>query len=87
MFETLQELVARRSQQADGLFVNLKQPCLTSAKLGLPRHTNKEWEIDRHQIQLVHRMGVGQFEEVWEGLWNNTSVAACEGAPFWVLPK
>ena len=30
MFETLQELVAHRSQQVDGLFVNLKQPCLTS---------------------------------------------------------
>ena len=75
MFETLQELVAHHSQQADGLFVNLKQPCLTSAKLQIRRHTNEEWEIGRHQIQLVHRLGVGQFGEVWEGLWNNTSVA------------
>ena len=33
-------------------------------------------EIDRWQIQLVHRVGAGQFGEVWEGLWNNVTTVA-----------
>ena len=35
-----------------------------------------EWEIDRQQIRLLHKLGAGQFVEVWEGLWNNTTAVA-----------
>ena len=78
-FKTLQELVAYYSQQADGLCVKLKSPCLLSEKpqtAGLSKHTKDEWEIDRCQIRLVQRLGAGHFGEVWEGLWSNTTSVA-----------
>lgn len=38
--------------------------------------TVDHWEIDRNSIQLLKRLGSGQFGEVWEGLWNNTTPVA-----------
>ena len=52
-FETLQNLVAYYSQQADGLCTTLKQPCVVPEKpqtVGLSKSANDEWEIDRQQI-------------------------------------
>ena len=90
-FETLQDLVAYYSQQADGLCTTLKQPCLLPEKpqtAGLSRQANEEWDIDRRKIRLVQRLGVGQFGEVWEGLWNNTtSVAVKTMKPGTVSPQ
>lgn len=35
-----------------------------------------QWEIDRRSLKFVRQIGSGQFGEVWEGTWNNsTSVA------------
>ena len=65
-FMTIFDLVAYYHQQADGLCVNLRYPCLHS----------KKWEIDQRQIRLIRRLGAGQFSEVWEGLWNNTTPVA-----------
>ena len=79
IFKTLQDLVAYYSQQAYGLCSNLKQPCLLPEKpqtVGLSKHSKDEWEIDRRQVRLVQRLGAGQFGEVWEGLWNNTTSVA-----------
>ena len=78
-FPTISELVAYYQQQADGLCATLELPCLLSEKpqtAGLSRQANEEWEIDRRQIKLVRRLGAGQFGEVWEGLWNNTTPVA-----------
>ena len=78
-FETLQDLVAYYQQQADGLCVNLRYPCLLSGKpqmAGLSKQANEEWEIDRRQIRLIRRLGVGRFSEVWEGQWNGTTLVA-----------
>lgn len=38
--------------------------------------TVDQWEIDRKSVQLLKRLGSGQFGEVWEGLWNNTTPVA-----------
>ena len=38
--------------------------------------TADQWEIDRSSVQLLKRLGSGQFGEVWEGLWNNTTSVA-----------
>ena len=65
-FMTIFDLVSYYQQQADELCVNLRYPCLQSEK----------WEIDLRQFRLIRRLGSGQFSEVWEGVWNNsTSVA------------
>ncbi len=38
---------------------------------GLSHNLVDKWEIDRHDIKLIRRLGNGQFGDVWEGLWNN----------------
>lgn len=35
-----------------------------------------QWEIDRLSLKFVRQIGSGQFGEVWEGLWNNTTPVA-----------
>ena len=42
----------------------------------LKQQSDEMLEIERQQIQLVRRLGAGQFGEVWEGLWNNTTSVA-----------
>ena len=32
-----------------------------------------EWEIDRTTLRFDRKLGVGNFSEVWLGLWNNSS--------------
>ena len=38
--------------------------------------TRDQWEIDRSSLKFVRKLGHGQFGEVWEGLWNNTTPVA-----------
>lgn len=38
--------------------------------------TVDQWEIDRNSLVFVKKLGSGQFGEVWEGLWNNTTPVA-----------
>ena len=42
----------------------------------LSHSTKDQWEIDRNSLKFVRKLGHGQFGEVWEGLWNNTTPVA-----------
>ena len=42
----------------------------------LSHSTRDQWEIDRSSLKFVRKLGHGQFGEVREGLWNNTTPVA-----------
>ena len=78
-FESLSELVAHYREQSDGLCTILREACLIADKpqtAGLSKDANNVWEIDRNSIRIIKKLGAGQFFEVWEGLWNNTTKVA-----------
>ncbi|XP_043507877.1 tyrosine-protein kinase Src42A isoform X4 [Frieseomelitta varia] len=78
-FRNLQDLVEHYSKDADGLCVNLCKPCVQVEKPvteGLSHRTRDQWEIDRSSLKFVRKLGQGQFGEVWEGSWNNTTAVA-----------
>ncbi|CAO2628005.1 Tyrosine-protein kinase FRK [Lemmus lemmus] len=74
-FSTLNEFVSYYTTTSDGLCVKLKQ-IQVPTPFDLSYKTVDHWEIDRNSIQLLKRLGSGQFGEVWEGLWNNTTPVA-----------
>lgn len=43
---------------------------------GLSYNTVDQWEIDRNSVKLLKKLGAGQFGEVFEGLWNDTTAVA-----------
>jgi len=78
-FRTLQELVEHYSMDADGLCVNLRKACVQVEKpqtADLAHNTRDQWEIERTSLKFMRKLGHGQFGEVWEGLWNNTTPVA-----------
>lgn len=78
-FQTLKELVDYYSTQADGLCVRLGEPCKkmeAPQTNGLSYNTVDQWEISRSSIKLLKKLGAGQFGEVFEGLWNDTTAVA-----------
>ncbi|XP_057679493.1 tyrosine-protein kinase Fyn isoform X1 [Corythoichthys intestinalis] len=66
-FDSLQQLVQHYSDRAAGLCCRLVIPC----HKGMPRladlsvKTKDVWEIPRESLQLIKRLGNGQFGEVW----------------------
>lgn len=78
-FPTLKELVEYYSRQPDGLCVCLGEPCKkmeAPQTYGLSYNTVDQWEIPRQSIKLQRKLGAGQFGEVYEGLWNETTPVA-----------
>uniref|UniRef100_A0A3P9AAK2 Tyrosine-protein kinase n=1 Tax=Esox lucius TaxID=8010 RepID=A0A3P9AAK2_ESOLU len=78
-FATLRDLVENYSKREDGLCVRLLEPCKkTEAPQthGLSYNTADHWEIDRTSVKLLNKLGAGQFGEVYEGLWNDTTPVA-----------
>lgn len=78
-FSTLSDLVQHYTQNADGLCDVLKKPCVKVEKpqtVGLSHDTVDMWEISRDTLRLTTRLGSGNFGEVWQGLWNDTTPVA-----------
>ena len=53
-------------------FLQIEKPVTAD----LSHSTKDQWEIDRNSLKFVRKLGHGQFGEVWEGLWNNTTPVA-----------
>lgn len=39
-------------------------------------NTKDHWEIPKSSLRLIRKIGHGQFGEVYEGVWNNTTPVA-----------
>ena len=78
VFGALTELVSYYGKDADGLCCTLVQPCTQTEKpmIDLSHKVKDMWEIPRHSVTLLRLLGTGQFGEVYEGLWNNTTPVA-----------
>ncbi|NWI11128.1 ABL1 kinase, partial [Crypturellus soui] len=78
-FNTLPELVHHHSTVADGLITTLHYPAPKRNKptiYGVSPNYDK-WEIERTDITMKHKLGGGQYGEVYEGVWKkyNLTVA------------
>ncbi|XP_049962448.1 tyrosine-protein kinase Abl isoform X1 [Schistocerca serialis cubense] len=75
-FNTLAELVHHHSMHADGLITQLLYPA--------PKHNKPtvfalspepdEWEINRTDIVMRHKLGGGQYGDVYEAVWKRYNV-------------
>lgn len=76
-FHTLAELVHHHSMHSDGLITQLLYPApkksLKGIIIGNSDHdlneATDEWEVDRTDIIMKHKLGGGQYGDVYEALW------------------
>ncbi|XP_064617086.1 tyrosine-protein kinase Abl-like isoform X2 [Liolophura sinensis] len=78
-FNTLAELVHHHSIHADGLITTLLYPAPKRNKptvFGFSPEPDR-WEIERTEIAMKHRLGGGQYGDVYEAVWKryNKTVA------------
>ncbi|XP_015236097.1 PREDICTED: tyrosine-protein kinase ABL1 isoform X2 [Cyprinodon variegatus] len=78
-FNTLAELVHHHSTVQDGLITTLHYPAPKRNKptiYGVSPNYDK-WEMERTDITMKHKLGGGQYGEVYEGVWKkyNLTVA------------
>ncbi|XP_035285277.1 tyrosine-protein kinase Fgr isoform X1 [Anguilla anguilla] len=77
-FDTVPQLVEHYTERAAGLCCRL----IGSCRRGMPKladlsvKTKDVWEIPRESLQLIKKLGNGQFGEVWMGMWNGTTKVA-----------
>ncbi|XP_035211836.1 tyrosine-protein kinase Abl-like isoform X2 [Stegodyphus dumicola] len=75
-FNTLAELVHHHSMHADGLITLLLYPAPKRNKptvFALSPEPD-EWEIDRTDIVMKHKLGGGQYGDVYEAVWKRYNV-------------
>ncbi|KAM7294198.1 tyrosine-protein kinase SRK3 [Ixodes scapularis] len=77
-FATLQELVSYYMEGANGLCHKLTIACPKPKPVvwDLSPETRDEWEIPRSSVQLIRKLGSGNFGEVWYGLWKGSTEVA-----------
>ncbi|XP_016296578.1 tyrosine-protein kinase SRK2 [Sinocyclocheilus anshuiensis] len=76
-FQSLRELIEFYSKNEGGLCAKLHEPCVKldqPAPLTLSFET--KWEVERSSLTKIKKLGSGEFAEVWQGLWNNTTEVA-----------
>ena len=78
VFESVLDLVTYYGRQSDGLCANLMYPCSTGEKPQTIGESEKpeDMEVDKKSVQLIKKLGVGRFGEVWRALWNNVTPVA-----------
>ncbi|XP_029451095.1 tyrosine-protein kinase FRK [Rhinatrema bivittatum] len=79
VFPNLSALIEHYMKYSDGLCVTLGKPCEKKEvpmTFDLSYKTQDEWEIDRNSLKLLKKLGSGQYGDVWEGMWNNTTPVA-----------
>ncbi|XP_050300961.1 tyrosine-protein kinase Src64B-like isoform X2 [Anthonomus grandis grandis] len=76
-FDSLKELVSVYHKNAFGLCDTLIQPCRKpDPPLYLSSRYRDRWEISRNEIELITRIGTGNFGEVYSGKWRGKVVVA-----------
>lgn len=70
-FTSIAELIHHHSKHADGLVTTLHYPAAKTDKPTVYSFSPEpdEWEIPRSEIAMKHRLGGGQYGEVYEGVW------------------
>lgn len=51
--------------------MTLPAPKVAPVRPDLSYDTQKNWEIPREELQLMQKLGDGNFGEVWFGKWRN----------------
>jgi len=75
-FPTLAELVHHHSIHSDGLITQLLYPAPKRDKptlFALSPETD-EWEMDRTDIVMKHKLGGGQYGDVYEAIWKRYNI-------------
>jgi len=77
-FKTLPQLVTHYNKQdlliENDQYIKLKSICLLQPHtFDLSREVTEDWETSRKSIHLIKKIGAGEFSEIWEGTWNNTT--------------
>ncbi|RUS84391.1 hypothetical protein EGW08_007853 [Elysia chlorotica] len=78
LFTSLSDLVKHYQESADGLCCKLASTCAKPRSLiwAMERGKEDEFMTERSTLQLIRRLGSGQFAEVWLAKWQGSTDVA-----------